>query len=206
MAGSLPGWTLAKMMKTPTMSLSWIIFLPVQRLSVKKHCQGREWHALEQHRNRRGGYQSQLLISMTKGSTPFIISIFQWVDNNVVLMVLTVHLGEEVVEKIRRRPRENKINKQALPKVFGNNQTAIVGIPEVIDYYNYKMKWVDMGDQLISNYWPLLRNRRYWMALFMHGLDIARINSFLVCKSQAKIHKRKQQNWKKPEVFHDWVG
>ncbi len=105
------------------------------------------------------------------------------------------------MEKIRRRLRENKINKQALPKVCGNNQTAIVGIPEAIDYYNHKMKGVDMVDQLISNYWPLLRNRRYWMALFMHGLDIARINSFTVCKSQAKIHKENSRIGRSQKYF-----
>ncbi len=110
------------------------------------------------------------------------------------------------MKKIQRRPRENKINKQALPKFFGNNQTAIVGIPEVIDYYNHKMKRVDMVDQLISNYWPLLRNRRYWMALFMHGLDIARINSFNVCKSQAKNHKANSRIKRSQKYFMTgWV-
>ncbi len=121
-------------------------------------------------------------------------------------MVSTVDSGEEVVEKIWRSPRENKINKQALPKVFGNNHSAIVGIPEVIDYYNHKMKGVDMSDQQISNYWPLLQNHHYLIALFMHGLDIARINSFIVCKSQAKNHKANSRIKRSQKYFMTgWV-
>ncbi len=93
------------------------------------------------------------------------------------------------MRKLWRRWRENKVNKQALPQVFGNSHTAMLGIPEVIDYYSNQMKGVDLLDQIIENYCPLLQNRQYWMALFMPGADIARINLSIVCKSQSKTQK-----------------
>ncbi len=60
-----------------------------------------------------------------------------------------------------------------------------------------------MSDQLISNYWPLLQNPWYWVALFMHGLDIARMNLFIVCKSQAKIIKQSAESEAR-SIF--WLG
>ncbi len=75
-------------------------------------------------------------------------------------MVSMMHLGEEVVEKLQRMLRENKVNKQALLQVFGHNHTTMVGVPELINY-NYKMKGVDLSNQLIANYCPLLQNCRY---------------------------------------------
>ena len=57
----------------------------------------------------------------------------------------------------------------------------------MIDDYNHWMLGVDKSDQLIAYYRPALRVRRYWMAMMFHGLDIIRVNSYIV-------HKNKMQD------------
>lgn len=37
--------------------------------------------------------------------------IFRWIDNNVVLMVSTIHNGDEMLKRARRKPRVTDKNK-----------------------------------------------------------------------------------------------
>ena len=37
-------------------------------------------------------------------------------------------------------------------------------------------------DQLIAYYRPNLHCRRTWMPIFFHGLDVVRLNAYIVCK------------------------
>jgi len=69
-------------------------------------------------------------------------------------MVLTIHSSEELIMRRGRRPRDNQHNKQFLLLVLGERAVADVEIPGVIDYYNHKMKGVDLSDQLNANYRP----------------------------------------------------
>ncbi len=128
--------------------------------------------------------------------------IFRWVDNNVVTMVSTMHSGEEVIERKRRKPRENKHNKSFLPLVFGERAIARVEIPGVIDFYNHKMKGVDLSDQLNANYRPKLRVRRYWFAMWEHGADVARVNSYVVTRASKTIPDTRSNQ---KQFMMEWV-
>ena len=95
-------------------------------------------------------------------------------------MVSTVHNGTETIKRNRRRPRQNQTNKNHIEKIWGENAKTEIKIPSVIDDYNHWMLGVDKSDQLIAYYRPVLRVRRYWMALMFHGLDILRINMYII--------------------------
>jgi len=108
--------------------------------------------------------------------------MIRWVDNNVVNMVSNVHVGNEVVERNRRRPRQTNTNRTHLQAVCGPDPVKRIKIPKVIDDYNHWMNGVDKADQLIAYYRTKLRCRRVWMPMFFHGLDIIRVNSYAACK------------------------
>ena len=108
--------------------------------------------------------------------------IFRWVDNSIVKLVSNVHRGtkDESVEKSRRRPKMNQTNKDGVVKVWGNQPRVDIKIPGIIDDYNHWMLGVDVADQMILSYRPQIRCCRTWMPLFLHCLDVLRVNCYIV--------------------------
>ena len=74
----------------------------------------------------------------------------KWIDNGAVQMLPTLHnIGpDHTVERARKRPRNNSTNGPQVRKVFGNEAVKRIGIPVVVDDYNYNMGGVDIPDQL----------------------------------------------------------
>jgi Transposase IS4 len=109
--------------------------------------------------------------------------VARWYDNKDVLLVSTVHKGDETILKNRRRPRVTQANRGHVDRVWANNAYIIpINIPTMIDDYNHWMGGVDRADQLIAYYRPNLRCQRTWMPIFLHCLDIIRINAFIIAK------------------------
>jgi hypothetical protein len=109
-----------------------------------------------------------------------------WVDNAAVLMLTTIHnVGpDHTVTRLRRRPRTTSTNGSTVRRVFGDNATKKLNIPQVIDDYNHFMGSVDRADQLHSNYRTHLRGNRTWMPIFFWLLDVSISNSFLAMKDK----------------------
>ena len=62
--------------------------------------------------------------------------VAKWIDNGLVLYVSTLHrVGESICRK-GKRPRVTVKNKNHLRKVWGDNSTSEIYIPQMIDYYN----------------------------------------------------------------------
>ena len=70
----------------------------------------------------------------------------------VVMMVSTIHTGDEVLKRARRKPRVTDKNKGHVRLVWGDNHTVNINIPLLIDNYNHWMLGVDVADQLIAYY------------------------------------------------------
>ena len=117
--------------------------------------------------------------------------IMRWVDNRPVDFVTTVHDGNEVIEKLRKRPRETHLNKGHVRRVWGNDWGVHIEIPCIVDDYNNMMGGVDKAYQMISYYRPKLRCRRIWMPMFFHSLDICRLNSFIILQRNKFIGTHK---------------
>ena len=62
--------------------------------------------------------------------------------------------------------------------------------PNFVDDYNHDMNSVDRADHLRTNYCVGhgLRQRKLWWSIFLWGLDVAIVNSYLLYKSWYEIH------------------
>jgi hypothetical protein len=125
--------------------------------------------------------------------------IFRWIDNNIVKMVSNIHTGgstDEQVLKNRRKPRLNEFNKQHVRLIWGDQHRKQLKIPQIINDYNHWMLGVDVVDQLIAYYRPKIRCRRTWVPIFLHCLDILRVNSYVLYKETSYNH---------PDVNNDTI-
>ena len=117
--------------------------------------------------------------------------MFRWIDNNVVKMVSNVHLGtsvDEAVSRARKKPRINEFNRKNIRLVWGDDHTANVKIPSIVNDYNHWMLGVDVVDQLIAYYRPKIRCRRTWMPIFLQCLCVLRVNSYVLYKETSRDH------------------
>ena len=62
--------------------------------------------------------------------------------------------------------------------------------PNFVDNYNHDMNSVDRADHLRTNYCVGhgLRQRKWWWSIFLWGLDVAIVNSYLLYKSWYEMH------------------
>jgi len=70
-------------------------------------------------------------------------------------MLTTIHEAQGdkwKTERRRRRPRITQTNRAQVEEAWGNSRQKTVGIPKVIDDYNYHMGGVDIADQYRSYY------------------------------------------------------
>lgn len=64
----------------------------------------------------------------------------------------------------------------------GKTEKKEVPIPSIIFSYNCFMSGIDRSDQLINNYNVLRQTKKYWKTLFLHFIDIAVVNSYILYK------------------------
>ena len=108
--------------------------------------------------------------------------IFHWVDNNIMTMVSTIYNGKDTILPHRQKPRTTTTNWNHVNVVWGSNPMRAIEIPKVINNYNHWMLGVDKSNQFIAYHCPTVCARRYWMAMMFHGLDILRVNLYIVYK------------------------
>ena len=124
---------------------------------------------------------------------------FRWIDNNIVKMVSNIHTGDSTDEQVlrnRRKPRLNEFNKKHVRLIWGDEHRKQLEIPQIINDYNHWMLGVDVVDQLIAYYRPKIRCRRTWLPIFLHCLDILRVNSYVLYKETSHNH---------PDVDNDTI-
>lgn len=96
------------------------------------------------------------------------ISVTMWKDNKVVTL-LSTYVGVEPVQKISRFDKSKKEKIQ-------------IDCPQIVKDYKSHMGGVDLLDSYIGRYYISIKNRKWYMRLFHHLLDLAMINSWLVYK------------------------
>ncbi|RPA90173.1 hypothetical protein L873DRAFT_1558685, partial [Choiromyces venosus 120613-1] len=77
---------------------------------------------------------------------------FQWMDNNLVQILSTVHPWNEVTLTTCRKPRTTSSNAPLVPRAFGEKERMPCYIPTFIDDYNHHMNTVDLADQCHASY------------------------------------------------------
>ena len=103
-------------------------------------------------------------------------------------MVSSCHMGtkDKSIKKARKRPRKNQINRDNVCIIWGKEHTIHVEIPLLINDYIHWMRGVGLADQLILYYWSKLCCRRTWMPIFLHCLDVLRINAYILYREMTK--------------------
>eukprot|EP00957_Ditylum_brightwellii_P138477 10555142-Ditylum_brightwellii.AAC.1 len=77
-------------------------------------------------------------------------------DNDIVFCIIMVHKVGVMVERARRRPRITLLNKIHVKYVWGNVEKKEINIHRTIDDYNHWIGGVDVSDQKIADYHPII--------------------------------------------------
>ena len=92
-----------------------------------------------------------------------------WKDTKCIVVMSTSHPGHSMNTVLRNCKDSD-----------GKHQKIPVPIPEPVYQYNRYMGGVDCSDQLIKYYNVLRQTKKYWKTLFLHSIDIAVVNAYLL--------------------------
>lgn len=110
------------------------------------------------------------------------IIIVKWVDNSTVQLTSN-YIGVEPVSTIKRW------NKTEMDRTD-------VPCPQIVKSYNQSMGGVDLVDMLISLYRIKVKTRRWYIKIFWHLVDVAKVNGWILYRRHQDQHvvpKRSQQ-------------
>lgn len=125
------------------------------------------------------------------------IQFVAWKDNALVLFMTTVAGELDLVEKERKRPSETSTSAKTARVPFGNNPTALLGIPVLDEKYNHYMGAIDQGNQLKAGYtFQEIHRRGGHHSLITWLLETAVVNSYLLSFYSLVLEKEKFTNHK----------
>ncbi|QSS54066.1 hypothetical protein I7I53_01518 [Histoplasma capsulatum var. duboisii H88] len=103
-----------------------------------------------------------------------------WKDNNIVLLLSTIHLPDSFVECVRKRPGLTSTNGSQIQRIFGDNWQKAVEIPTIIDDYNHNMNGIDLANQYRASYETHMPTNHTWLAILYWIIDHAIINAYIL--------------------------
>ena len=101
-----------------------------------------------------------------KSDTKLGVILVKWLDNNAV-HIASNHVGVEPLGSVERWCPEEKKKKQ-------------IQCPQLISPYNKGMGGVDKADQLMSFYRIEIKTKRWYIKIFWHLVDMAKVNAWLL--------------------------
>ncbi|KAK6183184.1 hypothetical protein SNE40_010712 [Patella caerulea] len=140
--------------------------------------------------NRKGFPKSKLNYSLKgakRGSIRWIrdnnLLFLRWKDNRDVTMCSTFHNAASS-DSVKRKTKNSQT---------GKFETIDIPFPPSVKEYNKFMGGVDLSDQLIQYYQVLRKTRKWYKTLFLHCIDIAVVNSYI-------IHCQMKKNMNQPTL------
>ena len=103
------------------------------------------------------------------------IIVAKWMDNNAV-HVASDFVGVEPIGTVKRWSGEQK-------------SKIDVECPQLVLFFNKGMGGVDLADMLISLYRISCKTRRWYLKIFWHLVDIAKVNSWLLYRRHGDVMK-----------------
>ena len=103
-----------------------------------------------------------------------------WQDNNVVLLLSTIHSPYLYTTTKRKRPAATSTNAAIARAPFGTDFEKELDIPTAIDDYNHHMGSVDIANQYRAAYEIHRKTNRSWFPLFFFFLDASIINAWRI--------------------------
>jgi transposase IS4-like protein len=111
-----------------------------------------------------------------------------WQDNNIVLLLSTIHSPELCTPTKRKRPAATSTNASIARAPFGDEIIKELEIPTAIDDYNHYMGGVDIANQYRASYEIHRKCERVWFPLLFFFIDAAIVNAYRI-----QIVSQKQQ-------------
>ena len=99
----------------------------------------------------------------------------RWFDNKSVNIVSS-YVGVEPIDQVQRYDRSKR-------------QHISIPRPNIIKIYNIYMGGIDKLDMMCAMYKPTLRSRKWYMYIFLHTLQIALVNAWLLYRRNTAILK-----------------
>lgn len=94
------------------------------------------------------------------------ISVLRWVDNNIVHMISSF-VGKEPQDTVRRWDKTKKSHVN-IPR------------PQAVIQYNKFMGGVDMADRMVAHYPHATKNKKFYVRIAFHFINVAIINSWIL--------------------------
>lgn len=112
--------------------------------------------------------------SMSVTSSNENITVTRWVDRNIV-HVVSSFAGVQPLDKAKR---------------FSHATKSFVEIarPNAVKIYNQHMGGVDLMDSLVALYRHSQRNKRWYMRIFFHLLNVAVVNAWLLWRKDERAN------------------
>lgn len=109
---------------------------------------------------------------MTRGETEWFTSntglvAIKWKDKRSVHLLSNFHNPEDYTE-VKRKEKDGRI--------------VPVPCPQAVSDYNSNMNYVDVFDQLLSNYKINRRSRKWWHRIFFYFIDASVVNAYCIYK------------------------
>ncbi|XP_041939676.1 piggyBac transposable element-derived protein 4-like [Alosa sapidissima] len=105
----------------------------------------------------------------------------KWRDSRDVTLCSTIHRAYSG-DSMSRRTRDPET---------GTWSSKHISVPEPVMAYNKYMGGVDLSDALIKYYSVTRKTSRWYVKLFLHFIDIAVVNSFIIHKEMALARQKK---------------
>lgn len=129
----------------------------------------------------------KLLVKKGRGSVDEIVdfnsglTVVKWIDNGSVLLCSNF-IGSEPMSTIKRWNKDKKERRD-------------IDCPAIVKEYNQSMGGVDLADMLIALHRIDIKTKRWYLKLFFHLVDIAKVNGWILYRrhaTQQKIPVKKQ--------------
>ena len=102
------------------------------------------------------------------------IVVLKWLDNNIVHLASN-YAGVEPVNTIQRWCSKSKTRK-------------LIPCPKIVTAYNKCMGGVDLADMLIALYRIKVKTKRWYIKVFLHFVDIAKVNAWILYRRHCNLH------------------
>ena len=118
------------------------------------------------------------------------MAVIQWNDRSAVTVMSTLHHGDKSDSCIRhtKEPKYKPYKKLRVPR------------PVAIGDYNKHMGGVDKSDQMIKYYEVLHKSLKYWKKIFLHMIDMAVYNAFIMF-TQLQLENRRGERLTRPAGY-----
>ena len=115
------------------------------------------------------------------------IIIIKWLDNSVVQLTSN-YVGINPLGTIERWVKKDGERKE-------------IPCPQIVKAYNKSMGGVDLADMLIALYRIEVKTKRWYIKVFWHLVDIAKLNAWILYKSHYKQYGYPLKKMKSLVVF-----